>query len=242
MQRVETFKPGDPNLPFVVQYNCEWGVRLFSDLAASCPCGKARPSRFSSFAGSVILWQSPAGEHEKTPPKRGFQAGRSEMIRTSDPHVPNVVRYQAALHSVTSGASIDQRFCEYKRGHDKITTERRIFSAPGGKRLFCRVLPQAFRAGPRGGQPATARRAGWANAHHGRCKRDMLTHGSGRWNIFPSGAVAQTHQTENLGCVAFADNFPWGFLPIKASGERATGSAPVIMAGTCILWCKGQQK
>lgn len=38
----------------------------------------------------------------------GLQAGRSERIRTSDPHVPNVVRYQTALHSVTSGASIDQ--------------------------------------------------------------------------------------------------------------------------------------
>jgi hypothetical protein len=37
---------------------------------------------------------------------------------------------------VTSGASIDQRFCEYKRGHDKITTERRIFSAPWEKHLF----------------------------------------------------------------------------------------------------------
>ena len=28
------------------------------------------------------------------------------MIRTSDPHVPNVVRYQTALHSVTSQADI----------------------------------------------------------------------------------------------------------------------------------------
>ncbi|CUX28944.1 hypothetical protein AGR3A_Cc370042 [Agrobacterium tomkonis CFBP 6623] len=37
-----------------------------------------------------------------------LSAGRSERIRTSDPHVPNVVRYQTALHSVTSGASIDQ--------------------------------------------------------------------------------------------------------------------------------------
>ncbi|CUX30758.1 hypothetical protein AGR4C_Cc50398 [Agrobacterium tumefaciens str. Kerr 14] len=38
----------------------------------------------------------------------GLQAGRSERIRTSDPVVPNDVRYQTALHSVTSGASIDQ--------------------------------------------------------------------------------------------------------------------------------------
>lgn len=30
--------------------------------------------------------------------------GRSERIRTSDPVVPNDVRYQAALHSVTSDA------------------------------------------------------------------------------------------------------------------------------------------
>ena len=38
------------------------------------------------------------------------------MIRTLDPHVPNVVRYQTALHSVTSGASIDQRFSLHKQG------------------------------------------------------------------------------------------------------------------------------
>ncbi len=31
--------------------------------------------------------------------------GRSERIRTSDPLVPNEVRYQAALHSVTSEAA-----------------------------------------------------------------------------------------------------------------------------------------
>lgn len=37
-----------------------------------------------------------------------LSAGRSERIRTSDPVVPNDVRYQTALHSVTSGASIDQ--------------------------------------------------------------------------------------------------------------------------------------
>ena len=37
-----------------------------------------------------------------------YRAGRSERIRTSDPVVPNDVRYQTALHSVTSGASIDR--------------------------------------------------------------------------------------------------------------------------------------
>ena len=42
------------------------------------------------------------------------QAGRSGVIRTLDPHVPNVVRYQTALHSVTSGASIDQPFLMHK--------------------------------------------------------------------------------------------------------------------------------
>jgi hypothetical protein len=63
------------------------------------------------------------------------------MIRTSDPHVPNVVRYQTALHSVTSGASIDQRFWEYKRGHDKITTESRFFSMQRGKLPVSRALP-----------------------------------------------------------------------------------------------------
>ena len=36
------------------------------------------------------------------------KTGRSERIRTSDPVVPNDVRYQAALHSVTSGWLIDR--------------------------------------------------------------------------------------------------------------------------------------
>ncbi len=34
---------------------------------------------------------------QKTPPKRGFKIGRRERIRTSDPLVPNQLRYQAAL-------------------------------------------------------------------------------------------------------------------------------------------------
>jgi hypothetical protein len=42
------------------------------------------------------------------------KAGRSGVIRTLDPHVPNVVRYQTALHSVTSGVSIDQPFLLHK--------------------------------------------------------------------------------------------------------------------------------
>ncbi len=46
-------------------------------------------------------------------------AGRSGVIRTLDPHVPNVVRYQTALHSVTSGASIDQHSAFDKRRHEK---------------------------------------------------------------------------------------------------------------------------
>jgi hypothetical protein len=49
----------------------------------------------------------------------GKSAGRSGVIRTLDPHVPNVVRYQTALHSVTSGASIDQRFSFHKHGNAK---------------------------------------------------------------------------------------------------------------------------
>ena len=48
---------------------------------------------------SIIL------EKRKKPAFAGFSAGRSGVIRTLDPHVPNVVRYQTALHSVTSGAS-----------------------------------------------------------------------------------------------------------------------------------------
>lgn len=46
---------------------------------------------------------------------KGLSAGRSGVIRTLDPHVPNVVRYQTALHSVTSGASIEQAFRFDKR-------------------------------------------------------------------------------------------------------------------------------
>ena len=41
--------------------------------------------------------------------------GRSGVIRTLDPHVPNVVRYQTALHSVTSGVSIEQLILRRKR-------------------------------------------------------------------------------------------------------------------------------
>lgn len=49
------------------------------------------------------------------------------MIRTLDPHVPNVVRYQTALHSVTSGASIDQRFSLHKQGNAKSGEKVEIF-------------------------------------------------------------------------------------------------------------------
>lgn len=134
MQRLETREQGEAELPFVVKHNCEWDVRLSpgDDRISQMRQGQEHGASVHSPDGSPHCRQ-PVADHEKTPPKRGFQAGRSEMIRTSDPHVPNVVRYQAALHSVTSGASIDQRFCEYKRGRDKITTERRIFSAQEGK-------------------------------------------------------------------------------------------------------------
>lgn len=49
------------------------------------------------------------------------------MIRTLDPHVPNVVRYQTALHSVTSGASIDQRFSLHKRGNANSRKKVEVF-------------------------------------------------------------------------------------------------------------------
>ncbi len=55
----------------------------------------------------------------KKPGFPGFSAGRSGVIRTLDPHVPNVVRYQTALHSVTSGASIEQHFRFHKRPPQK---------------------------------------------------------------------------------------------------------------------------
>ena len=38
----------------------------------------------------------------KNPAEAGFKIGRRERIRTSDPLVPNQLRYQAALHPVVS--------------------------------------------------------------------------------------------------------------------------------------------
>lgn len=46
-------------------------------------------------------------------------SGRSGVIRTLDPLVPNEVRYQAALHSVTSGVRIEQAFPFHKRKKTK---------------------------------------------------------------------------------------------------------------------------
>jgi hypothetical protein len=61
----------------------------------------------------------------KKPAIAGFSAGRSGKIRTCDPHVPNVVRYQTALHSVTSGASIEQQFSADKHLVKKLRQELR---------------------------------------------------------------------------------------------------------------------
>ena len=48
------------------------------------------------------------------------QLGRSGVIRTRDPLVPNEVRYQAALHSdCRTGGSIDQAFEFHKRLAEK---------------------------------------------------------------------------------------------------------------------------
>lgn len=56
------------------------------------------------------------------------------MIRTLDPHVPNVVRYQTALHSVTSGASIEQAFRFDKR---KISKKFALLGkVPEGREIF----------------------------------------------------------------------------------------------------------
>lgn len=57
----------------------------------------------------------------------GKSAGRSGKIRTCDPHVPNVVRYQTALHSVTSGASIDQWISLHKRPNAKTDEKVELF-------------------------------------------------------------------------------------------------------------------
>jgi hypothetical protein len=125
---------------------------------------------------------------------------------------------------VTSGASIDQRFCEYKRGRDRITTEGRIFSAQVGK-------APAFQGFYRSAQGRVMQRIACDTAA-----------GTGPRNILSIRVVAQTHQTENLRCVTFANNFPWRFLPIKAGWGRVTGSAPDIMAGTCIFMVQGAAK
>ncbi len=65
-----------------------------------------------------------AATQTKNPAGAGFLAGRSGVIRTLDPHVPNVVRYQTALHSVTSGASIEQPIWLHKH---QIPKSRRKF-------------------------------------------------------------------------------------------------------------------
>lgn len=58
-------------------------------------------------------------------------AGRSGKIRTCDPHVPNVVRYQTALHSVTSGASINQASGFGKQGQKKWVAEKSTLNIHG---------------------------------------------------------------------------------------------------------------
>ena len=51
---------------------------------------------------------------------REGQLGRSGKIRTCDPLVPNEVRYQAALHSVTQvEGRIDRSFCFRKSFRQK---------------------------------------------------------------------------------------------------------------------------
>ena len=68
--------------------------------------------------------------------------GRSGVIRTLDPHVPNVVRYQTALHSVTSGASIDQRFSLHKHGNEKSGEKVEVFLT--ATRMSLNSLPEAL--------------------------------------------------------------------------------------------------
>ncbi|MDH4413800.1 MAG: hypothetical protein QE484_10860, partial [Rhizobium sp.] len=53
--------------------------------------------------------------------------------------VPNVVRYQTALHSVTSGASIDQRFSLHKHGNEKSGEKVEVFVTAG--RISLNLLP-----------------------------------------------------------------------------------------------------
>ena len=57
--------------------------------------------------------------------KEYFKIGRSERIRTSDPHVPNVVRYQAALRS--DAPNYSAYFAKVK-GKVKYQSEAGLFS------------------------------------------------------------------------------------------------------------------
>ncbi len=83
-------------------------VLLLCDDNVWRPCNR-RPA--TTEAGTVL--------QRKKPACAGFSAGRSGVIRTLDPHVPNVVRYQTALHSVTSGASIDRPISLRKHQNSK---------------------------------------------------------------------------------------------------------------------------
>ena len=70
---------------------------------------------------------------------RENSTGRSGVIRTLDPHVPNVVRYQTALHSVTSGAVYRPGFFSAQAPPSKKIDLQPVFFA-------ARFSPQCARA------------------------------------------------------------------------------------------------
>ncbi len=164
------------------------------------------------------------------------------MIRTLDPHVPNVVRYQTALHSVTSGASIDQRFCEYKQARDKITTESRIFFTKAvEKPAFPEIWQQVTRIAE------CARRSHFARRDVGADKwaasKPAQTAGMGRRRSGgPLQFVARTHQAEILQCVGLRNNFPSGVFSLKAGWIARPAARRRTRPADAHSMCKGQRQ
>ena len=81
--------------------------------------------------------------------KTGGKTGRSERIRTSDPHVPNVVRYQTALHSDCDGT--------YRRARLGPQARVWVLSANAVSGTKVRTSACCLRSGTRNCQTAGAR-------------------------------------------------------------------------------------
>lgn len=89
--------------------------QLPSDLARSASSSLKRNHAQRKGSGVSDAHATTLKQHSST--TSSGKTGRSERIRTSDPVVPNDVRYQAALHSVTSGWLIDRHNRRHKPPH-----------------------------------------------------------------------------------------------------------------------------